>query len=333
LRSSNSFVEVISIIKPYRYLIKTIFAVGFGYWFYAQINTYLDQINGQSTDVLGQIHYHYICFVVALVPFNWYLEALKWRRLCRPYTDISMLTSIQAVVSGVTLGLVTPARIGDYGGRMLLTPIANKAHIVAATFTGSIAQNLCNIGLGLVLSLPLMDKILDTKLISHNIFYCLILLQVALLTFIFIRIPAILQLVLRWIQRSRFSAYAQRFNTIAAYNKADLWYVLSISLCRYFLYFAQYSFTMHAFDKSIDLLSLMGAVSAIYLIQSVLPLPTFINLFARGELAILVWSLFMVSPIIALCATFSLWVSNLILPAIVGVYFLIQNDYWSIQKQ
>jgi hypothetical protein len=321
--------HLLAVIKKHRFALKSIFVLGFCYWIFIQINRYLETIGGEG-NVIGEIDFRYIFLVAALVPLNWYLEALKWRRLCKPYCDISLRVSLKAVMSGVTLGLITPARIGEYGGRMLLTPISNKANVIAATFTGSVAQNMCNVGLGIGLSLPLLNKIIATKFISLDLFYIVIVGQVILLVLIFFNLRPLLRFVRKYVGKTSFSVFADRFSMLPQYTNHDLWYVLIISMCRYLLYFAQYSMTMYAFVQTVDFLNLISAISAIYLIQSLLPLPTFISLFARGELAIIVWSNFMISPIVAICATFSLWISNLILPAIVGLYILIKNDYWSI---
>ncbi len=323
---------VYDLLKRYKTIIKVIFVVLFGFWIYTQIQHYQDNITAQEK-VEGPIKYTYLVFVIVLVPLNWYLEALKWRRLCKPYILISIKTSLQAVLSGVTLGLVTPGRIGDYAGRMLITPILNKSLVVASTFVGSVAQNLCNIGLGLVLSLPLIDTILETKYVSSEIFYTVIVIQVLVLAFIYLRMHLLFKIVISWLSKTRFKKFSSDLYSLGVYNKGDLWYVLGISFLRYLLYFAQYSLTMQAFDQTISVINLISAVSAIYLIQSVLPLPAFISLLARGELAVLVWSTFGIGPVVALSATFSLWVSNLILPALVGLYYLVKNDYWSFQRK
>lgn len=76
----------------------------------------------------------------------------------------------------------------------------------------------------------------------------------------------------------------------------------------------------------LDSLILYSNVSGIYLIQTGIPLPAFLSVFARGELAILVWSSVGIDEMTALVATFGLWLINLIIPALLGLLVLFQTD-------
>jgi len=63
-----------------------------------------------------------LIFVIVLMPVNWFLESLKWKKLMKSFLNISIKDAIKAVLVGVSFGVVTPARLGEYGGRVLMTP-------------------------------------------------------------------------------------------------------------------------------------------------------------------------------------------------------------------
>jgi len=69
-------------------------------------------------------------------------------------------------------------------------------------------------------------------------------------------------------------------------------------------------------------MTLLACVAIVYLIQSSLPLPAMLSLLARGEIAILVFSMFNVNEISILATTFGLWIINLLLPAFFGLILL-----------
>ena len=69
-----------------------------------------------------------------------------------------------------------------------------------------------------------------------------------------------------------------------------------------------------------------GNIAGIYLIQTGIPLPAFLSIFARGEIAVIVWSGLGIDKFIALAATFGLWFINLILPALIGTVILYRTD-------
>ena len=57
--------------------------------------------------------------VIFLVFINWGFEARKWQLLVKPIQRMDFLTAYKSVLSGVTLSINTPNRIGEYGGRIL----------------------------------------------------------------------------------------------------------------------------------------------------------------------------------------------------------------------
>src|SRR5512135_2918364 len=57
--------------------------------------------------------------VISLVFVNWGIEARKWQVLLRTMQPFNFFTAYKSVLSGVTLSINTPNRIGEYGGRIL----------------------------------------------------------------------------------------------------------------------------------------------------------------------------------------------------------------------
>jgi len=57
--------------------------------------------------------------VVILMPINWVLESLKWSWLVNGFQKFTLSQSIASVLAGVSMAILTPARLGEYGGRLV----------------------------------------------------------------------------------------------------------------------------------------------------------------------------------------------------------------------
>src|SRR5690606_5376414 len=90
-----------------------------------------------------------LALVLILMLFNWGLEARKWQLLVRSLEQISFLRAFSAILSGVSLSINTPNRIGEYGGRMLYLSNQNKLKSIAAAVVGSLSQLIITIIFGL----------------------------------------------------------------------------------------------------------------------------------------------------------------------------------------
>ena len=95
-------------------------------------------------------HPVYMIILIGLMPLNWFLEMLKWRSVLQTQKRITLSESFYAVMSGVTLGVITPARVGEYVGRSLYVDKNDKHLTYIGTLLCSISQNLINITLGLL---------------------------------------------------------------------------------------------------------------------------------------------------------------------------------------
>src|SRR5689334_10700966 len=99
---------------------------------------------------------------VLLVPVNWGLEALKWKRSIADVSHISFAQSFKAVLSGVSFSITLPNRVGEYIGRMIFLPEGSRLRTVSVTLVGSLAQLLVTLfagAVGLLLFMPMLETI------------------------------------------------------------------------------------------------------------------------------------------------------------------------------
>ncbi len=268
----------------------------------------------------------YLLLVIILMPFNWWLEALKWQKLMSPHQHITIKNSMHTILAGVAAGLVTPARIGEYAGRLITSDPSHKTQVISATLLGSISQNLCNIVGGLIFSYYFLKSVFLVTYHNQLTFIAIVTLQVGCLVGLYYNLPKVAHFIERRAGHRFILNYSSRLKSLDLYNISLLNIVLVISATRYIVYFLQYIFIMKFLGLDHSFGDLGGNIAGIYLIQTGIPLPAFLSIFARGEIAVIVWSGLGIDKFIALSATFALWFINLIIPALLGTVILYKTD-------
>lgn len=264
-----------------------------------------------------------IACIILMVP-NWLLETTRWRKLVNQHFPISFKKSLQAVLMGVTLGMISPQRVGEYAGRLLAVPSDKNWLSVKANFLTSLSLNISILIFGIVAVLLFagneklfFDLSVNSILLAGGISLVLLLLLFFNLKLIerFFNVEKYLSKIKNW---GSFNAYQ--------FSKQSLFYLLILSAVRYIVFLSQYALLLFYFGVDIDVWSLFACVAVIYLIQSSIPLPGMLSLLARGEIALLVFSSFNVNEISILATTFSLWIINLLIPAFCGLILLWQTS-------
>ncbi len=272
-------------------------------------------------------NYWLLLLCIVLMPLNWLLESTKWRWLMSPHLQLSKRSALTTVLAGVAAGIMTPARLGEYGGRLITTDPDMKTQVVSATLLGSIAQNLCNIAVGLGFSYFFLKNIFDVTYGQGLAFSVVVSIQIVCLIWFYYNLPKVAHFLERFNKSKNINKVNRQIKSLDLYSKELLHKVLAISVLRYGIYFSQYLLFMLFLGIKLDKLTIFSNISGIYLIQTGIPLPGFLSIFARGELAILVWSSVGIESMTALVATFGLWLINLILPALIGIVILFRTDF------
>lgn len=260
---------------------------------------------------------------ILLMPLNWACETQKWRILIEGFAPLSFWAAYQAVFSGVTLSLFTPNRIGEYGGRILYVEARHNWKAVIATLVGSYAQLLVLLGLGLcgMIYFAILHQLLEPFFIPIVLFLGGSLIGVLL--FCFFNIDLIVPLAKRLPFLHRFKRFVKHVKVLRSYSSASLARALSFAVARYLVYALQYYLLIRFFGIEVSVLEGLAGISTIYLLQTSIPLPPLMGLFVRSEVALFVWGMYSANEIAILAATFSLWILNLLIPALVGTIFML----------
>lgn len=261
---------------------------------------------------------------IVLMPLNWILESFKWKTLVNNFQYFSLGSGLKSVLSGVSMAIMTPGRIGEYGGRLVGIDPQNRPKAILANLISSLSQNIINIGVGLCMALLFMNRFMDIQQgVFLSLFFISVLIVCALLL-AYIRIDLIGGLLAylpdyKWVTKIQESV-----NSFSQLDNKSLFYILFISMVRYAVYLSQYVMLIFFFGVTDQLVPAILGVGTIFFLQSNLPLPPALSVLARGEMAIFLWSVFTGNVLGIIAATFSLWIINLVVPAIVGAFVISQ---------
>lgn len=269
----------------------------------------------------------YLILAIALMPMNWILESKKWESLVNKFQPLTKGQALNSIFSGVCVAIITPARVGEYAGRLIHIEKGNRPRALAATFMGSISQNVVNVAFGSIALILLQyryqlfpwDAVWMTVLLVFAASVGLILLLLkynVLIRFVASLLPE------KWV--TNIKAIIKDAQQLYLH---EVTFLLSVSSLRYVVYVMQYVLLILFFGVTGDVLGSILAIGVVYLFQTMIPLPPALSIFARGEIAIVIWSIFSSNVLGILAATLCLWVINLLIPALIGYY-----QIWKLKR-
>ncbi|MBK9213464.1 MAG: flippase-like domain-containing protein [Saprospiraceae bacterium] len=264
-----------------------------------------------------------------LMPINWALEAIKWRLLMMSSTQISWTRTFQSIMSGIAMASVTPARIGEYAGKVLFVESKDRWLSVSASFVSSLAQLYCIWILGWVGTLYLINVKGNMPTWFSWTFVGLGLMVLFLIGFLFFNANIIGDYARRIIQHSKLREILGRFRPVLNFENGLLLKLIAWAMLRVLVYSLQFAMLLKFFGVDLSWISMFSVIWAVYLFQSGLPLPPIMGLVARGEIAIFLFNLFGANALSVAAATFGIWMINLILPALIGLIIILANR-WKI---
>ncbi len=265
--------------------------------------------------------FFYLMAVVLLVPVNWIIESIKFIQLLKPIQIIKLEKSFRAVLAGIAVSIFTPKRVGDFGGRVFALQTKNRIHGVFATLLGSYAQLLATILIGTIF-FPLywnVNPSLNSIIPDKGVIFLLIigLIILSLIVYFNIHRVVIYATNLKFLQKHKvFIQFLQN------YSKTDLAKVLVLAFLRYAVFSFQMFLLLRMFGVDINYGTAMVGISQVYLYMTIIPTVALGELGVRGSLGVWVLGVYSVASSGIIAASVLLWILNLAIPAILGVYFL-----------
>lgn len=261
--------------------------------------------NGNSWSVIG--------LVLVLMPINWWLEMLKWKLVMREHEKVTNIQALKSIATGITLSIITPNQIGDIAGKSLFLEKYSKLKGAAASICGNLAQMIVMLVVGCwAIALWL------GKLYLPDLYY--LLLVAALFAGIacivlFLKINLLPQLI----THKKIAPYIE---ALAAYSTLQLSGLLLLSALRLLVFSSQFYLLLYLFNIHLPIETAAMCIALIFVSQTILPSFILIEIGVRGAVALFFLGLYTDNQAGILGASYGLWMVNMMIPGLIGLYFL-----------
>lgn len=260
--------------------------------------------------------------VAALLFLNWGIEAMKWQFLVQRVQPISFIQAFKSVLAGCSVTMLTPNRIGEYGGRMLFVLPQHRIKAISLTITGSISQLLVTMVMGCL-------GLFFLRYFSHNNSNALSVLPhfwgdvliyfsvtCTLLLFLFyIRIGWLVRLMEKL---PALHKVVKHIAVLDEFTGKQLLRLMGLSLMRYVVFVMQYILLLQVMQVNIDFGLLFWLITVFYLVMAVAPTIGFIELPIRVKASLQLMQLYSANTLGIQTAALAIWLINLVVPAILG---------------
>lgn len=260
----------------------------------------------------------YVCLF--LMPLNWSLEAIKIQFLSK--NKIGFGESITAVCKGMSFSFFIPFGLGTIVGRSVQQNRDKALLMAQISLLSSFVQSVVSISFGLYFLQSLMMDIQDTRLQNVRIMAIVSLLVLLLLFGLMLKyFPKLSQ----WMKNKVETYWMKQSLKFNEFSTVEILILFGISIIRYTVYVFQFVILLYLFEK-LDISLMISVVCIIYLLQSILYLPSSINALARGGILALILFYFSLPKDNAMGISWTLFWINIAIPTIIGFYYLIRDS-------
>lgn len=297
--------------------IKIIVLVFSGWYLYVHVleNTKFKDVYTQSAYILSNPSSVWILSLcLTMVLLNWSIETIKWQFLLKRFAHITFLRAFSAILSGNTISLWSPNRVGEYLGRVVFLDAAVRIKSIFATLAGSIAQLVITLVMG-TLGFVYYEKMSHApELIQLGIGF-VGLIFIGLLLFFYFNIG----IIRSWLPAKNWAKGLRKSLLIyKQYKRKELETVLLYSLIRYLVFSMQFYVLLIFFGVHIPLIQALILIFIMYMIQTVSPTTGVTELLVRGTTAVFLFQSFTNNMTGVLSASYGIWIINLLVPALIG---------------
>ncbi|MBG0783394.1 MAG: flippase-like domain-containing protein [Bacteroidales bacterium] len=280
----------------------------------------------------------FLLLAFALMPLNLFLESLKWQFQIRKLERLKLNKAYTAVLSGISVSMFMPNRMGDYLGRVFILEKGSHIKGILLTIIGSMAQLLVTIIIGslaLLFFLPSIAYFSDETQWIYTAIIVLILVILVAGIFVYFNIDLMYVIIKKLLPRKSqlVLPYVEVFKY---FTHKQLAYILALSFLRYLVFSLQFILFLWAFDLPLSYPEAIMLVGLSYLFITLIPTVALSELGVRGSVSIYLFSLWFQSRQLVFenfelgvfVASSAVWLVNIAVPALFGLLFIYRLKFF-----
>jgi len=277
---------------------------------------------------LEKANYYLICLALGLMPLNLNLQYRRWKLTSNLLLNQSEKKIIfLSFIYGITAGAFTPARVGEYLGRAMVYKDKPILHSFGATFLDKFFLLIIVIFVGSIGSVIYIS-------INYNISN-IIIIPLFIVLFIFLLFFIIVlknprywfdNIVQRFKKYNRINSRIEKINSLNFNKTKYANEMLVLSIFHFLTILLQFALFVAAFSFKYNFLGFIWAGSLVLFVNSVIPSISFGDLGVREGATVFFLLPFGISNVAAFNSSIFLFLINILLPAILGLFFLIKRN-------
>lgn len=261
-----------------------------------------------------------LAIILLLMPMNWLLETWKWRNLIKSEQNIGFGRCLKAVMTGVTVGTLTPNRVGEFAGRVLFVEKENRTKASYLTIFGDTAQFCATLIfgiIGLIAIGSMHNESVPTGILTAIGASCTIIAIIVYMKF---------DKIVTALSNTKFAQkrLAKYIPQCDISNKQKLTTIL-MSMLRYVVFSIQFFLCLKFFGIDIAPSNAFVAISSTYICTYLIPSIAAAELGIRTSFAIFFIGIFTTQETAITLASLLLYLINVGMPIIIGGILLISN--------
>ena len=288
------------------FTIKFLIVIGAFYFIYDQIssNSKLDWDKFQNL-VVEKTAISTMLFILLFSIANRYLEILKWQNLASFIQPIAVGEASKQVLGALTAGIFTPNGLGEYAGKALFFKKEQTKQVIFLNL-------ICN---GIQMILTIIFGTIGLIFIGYWK-WSLGIIAIAIILL--------------------FTSFLSKNITIKGYSIQKLLHKINeipkkihrknivLGILRYIVFSHQYYVLFLVFDVDLPYLTLVSSISAVYFLASSLPSFQFLDFAVKGSVAVFFFGKLGINEWIVIFISTLMWLLNVVLPVIIGSYFVMR---------
>lgn len=259
---------------------------------------------------------------LVLVCANWGIEARKWQIQIEPLEKFSFIKAFKSVLAGCSITMLTPNRVGEYGGRIVYVQEQNRLRAITLTILGSISQFLVTVVMGTlgIIILKYFSGKQTAAVEAIPAYFSNTLLYASAFASVF---TGLFYLRIGWLihlmERVKFLSKPLKYvRLLEQFTGKQLLRILFLSFLRYAVFILQYILLLSVMNIGINFIICFWLLTIFYLLMAMAPTIGFTELPVRATASVALFSLYSNNIIGIQAAALSIWLINLVLPAVVG---------------
>lgn len=295
-------------------LIKLSIVFGAGFYIYKQVFV-VSEIDSKvflfQVDNFLLKNWQSVLLLISLSVINWVLEIWKWKVLVTHIRPITFFEAAKQSLSSHTVSLITPLKMGEYGGKVLYFPKQFRKRILLLIFIGNAAQLMATLLFG-ILGLVFFLKTYD---VTFNVYK---LRRIGyLIAFLIVMLFAGTKL-----GNSKSGYYQKALLFLRKMHWSIKGKTLILSFIRYLIFSHQFYLLLIIFgiETPYDIAILL--IFTMYFLATLLPVFSLFDFVIKGSIAIYLFSFVGASDVKIITISMLMWLLNFVIPALVGSYFV-----------